>query len=280
MNSLSALLRYSLVCSVLCIVPVFLVGFGHMTSLGMALFFILSLLVPLSLRKQKQFRQAYHFRWHSWTYVYSWAFWSSFLALGGVILPIPLSKTWILVVPFIWGLVTTMMIFSMVITTFGLVKLSEWANKENIIESTLEIGAYTLPLPLLILGDILYLNVSDPAIGAYISSTVFAMLQLIIYVLVMVMMGALAFYFYPRGEKPKSIRLLRIIVMAGLWLAIHGHILYGYVPDWSLGLIYVLLPVFQENALVYITPILFEIVTLGIVIFLGQKLEDCLNKVN
>ena len=54
----------------------------------------------------------------------------------------------------------------------------------------------------------------------------------------------------------KGIRLFRIVLTAGLWLAMNAHILYGgYIPEFVLSLVPTVFPTYQGNPLVFVTPL-------------------------
>ena len=78
-------------------------------------------------------------------------------------------------------------------------------------------------------------------------------------VLLLVSLLVFVFYLYPRDLAYKGVRLLRIIITAGIWLAMNAHILCGgYIPEFILSLVPTVFPTYQGNPLVFVTPALLE----------------------
>ena len=75
----------------------------------------------------------------------------------------------------------------------------------------------------------------------------------------------------------KGVRLLRIIITAGIWLAMNAHILYGgYIPEFILSLVPTVFPTYQGNPLVFVTPALLEAGVTGVAVIIGALVERCL----
>ncbi len=117
---------------------------------------------------------------------------------------------------------------------------------------------------------------SNPMMAMYLSQTMAKMLQLCAYALIFLTMMSTVFYLFPRNGADKFPRLVRIFVTALMWLAINGHMLYGYIPPMMLDWIFVAVPVFRANPLVYVTPAIFEVAVIFISVVLGYYVEKCI----
>ena len=93
-------------------------------------------------------------------------------------------------------------------------------------------------------------------------------------VLLLVSLLVFVFYLYPRDLAYKGVRLLRIIITAGIWLAMNAHILYGgYIPEFILSLVPTVFPTYQGNPLVFVTPALLEAGVTGVAVIIGALVE-------
>ena len=67
---------------------------------------------------------------------------------------------------------------------------------------------------------------------------------------------------------------MRIIITAGIWLAMNAHILYGgYIPEFILSLVPTVFPTYQGNPLVFVTPTLLEAGMTGGAVIIGALVE-------
>lgn len=253
-------------------------GGGALNADSVITFATLSLLLPLVLIPQLKGRGLLELPWSSWNYVYSWLGWNIYFFLGAGIIPVTLLGDSFWAQFAVGALGLELSILLMLVTTIVLTIYSERNRSHGWISDTCDIAVYTLPIPMLVLGDILFVSFSDPAIIALIQTQgveVFDLaLTCLLYILVTITMIAITLCLYPRGEVPKGPRYMRIIVVSVLWLAINAHVLFGgYIPEWVLRLVPTILPVFQQNFLVYITPALFQCAVLFASMGIGFYLE-------
>lgn len=268
-----AILRYVLVCGLLSIVPSLLIGSGGFNDYSILAFVFFSLVVPLVIRQSKRFKEMYAFPWKNWCYLYSWLGWTLFFTMGNAAVPISLPPDAFLLRTLISVVAMVFMLLLMVLTTVLLTQIMNRRRCNDIFDTTVDIVLYTQPIPLLLIGDMLFMDVRDPAQGANLQS-VFGVLTLLVYVLIIVTMAGLAIYLYPRESHIiKGLRFVRILVTAMMWLAINGHFLYGVQNPWLLGLMQAAMPMFQGSVLVYITPFIFECLAMLISVVLGYYLE-------
>lgn len=278
---MKSVLKFALICSLFCIIPVLVIGFGHMTKASIILYLILSYLVPLGLKRFNKLAVNTNFPWHIGLFSYSWFGWSLFFALGNVVVPIQMNfGVWgnLIVGMLIWVFVMVLDMILILGTTSLLELLRRQTDNRKLLDTIVDLIIYALPIPLLILGDILFINVKDPMVARYISRTVFAALQLIVYAFIIETLAVMVLYLYPkvkRGEK-RGPRFLRIVVTTLIWLVINGELLYANLPGWANEFILTILPVFQGNPLVYVTPAIFEVLCIAISAALGLALERAL----
>ena len=142
------------------------------------------------------------------------------------------------------------------------------------IDEALDIIVYTIPIPFLYIGSILYIDLQDPMVYFIYASSMNVNILFAELVLLLVSLLVFVFYLYPRGLAYKGVRLLRIIITAGIWLAMNAHILYGgYIPEFILSLVPTVFPTYQGNPLVFVTPALLEAGVTGVAVIIGALVE-------
>lgn len=247
-------------------------------SLGMVAFLVLSFLTPMVLRRQDKLQQFLTYPWRNSLYAYSWIWCLTFFFLGDSVIPYAIASGSMGMIMLGWIVVFTVCLLAMTIVAVILTLFADRPRFNRWFDDSLDMAVYSLPVPMLLLGDVLFLNVPDPILAAQLSPQVFTFLQLWLYGFVIWTMGVIAIYLHPRMGQKQGLRLARIMVTALVWLAINGHLMYGWKPDFFMELLYFLMPVFQGNWLVYITPGLLEFIVLGMSVGLGILLEDFILK--
>ena len=134
-----------------------------------------------------------------------------------------------------------------------------------------------LPIPMLILGALLYADLSNPAIMYAFSSALLEMIYLDIYLLIIFAMIVFSLYFFPKAEvQAKTIRLIRILVTAFSWLMINSFVIFSSLTPEQASVLNKFIPAFEGNPLVFITPSLFEIPAIAIAVYMGIVAERLL----
>ena len=261
----------ALICSSFALVQ----GQGHLTYTGILMFTLLSLFVPLVIRRMARFEFAVGFTMNMWYHVYAWAWWNLFFFMGtGGVLQLAIPTDNVLAIGALWFVVYVAVVVLIELTALLLTAFFDRERKHDLIDTTLDLSMYTLPVPLLLTGNVLYVDMySNPMMAMYLSQTMAKMLQLCAYALIFLTMMSTVFYLFPRNGADKFPRLVRIFVTALMWLAINGHMLYGYIPPMMLDWIFVAVPVFRANPLVYVTPAIFEVAVIFISVVLGYYVE-------
>ncbi|MDU7872790.1 MAG: hypothetical protein E7J73_09665 [Veillonella sp.] len=144
----------------------------------------------------------------------------------------------------------------------------------GMIDEALDIIAYTIPIPFLYIASILYIDLQDPMVYFMYASSMNVNILFAELVLLLVSLLVFVFYLYPRDLAYKGVRLFRIIITAGIWLAMNAHILYGgYIPEFILSLVPTVFPTYQGNPLVFVTPTLLEAGMTGGAVIIGALVE-------
>ncbi|MDU6912855.1 MAG: hypothetical protein E6394_02125 [Veillonella sp.] len=129
-------------------------------------------------------------------------------------------------------------------------------------------------LPLSMGYHALYIDLQDPMVYFMYASSMNVNILFAELVLLLVSLLAFVFYLYPRDLAYKGVRLFRIIITAGIWLAMNAHILYGgYIPEFILSLVPTVFPTYQGNPLVFVTPTLLEAGMTGGAVIIGALVE-------
>lgn len=251
-------------------------GWGTM---DITFFATLALLIPIVIKQVKRFTFVDGLRLNLWAHVYSWLFWNVAFFIGGAPPLLSFQVESPLGVAAIWFVVMFLTLVIMELSALGLTLFFTRPKKRLWLDSTLDIAFLTLPVPMTLLGHLFYLNLSNPIIASIMGPNVLAMLNMYILLLIVLTMLVLVFYWYPKDQIAKFPRMARIFVTAFMWLAINGHVLFGgWMPQFVLDWVPHLVPVFQENILVYITPGVFEFVVIAIAAGLGVLVEGQLQK--
>ena len=263
--------------SMLWIIPLSLVfSLGQFDTSSIIMFVIASLGIPLGLKAVPRLAGQFAFHLGKGHYTYSWLWWNLFFFFGNGVLPFTLPNEPIYIM-LVW-ILTMLVAVALMIGTAKL--LDCWmARKERhyFIDTVLNISTYALPLPMLFLGDVMYLNLEDPIIQASLDAQGFAGLIASLYIGVVLMMlttiGSMVLYLYPRRTALWP-RVTAIVVMAVWWVATNAHILFGgYIPDIVKVWAGKALPAFTGSPLVYITPSIFEICAIALSVAIGLGIE-------
>ena len=204
-------------------------------------------------------------------HAYSWAWWAVFSFLHTPFsfnVDNGLAKVLLLFVVYF--------IVQVLIELCGLLatKFFNRTHRWGMIDEALDIIVYTIPIPFLYIGSILYIDLQDPMVYFMYASSMNVNILFAELVLLLVSLLVFVFYLYPRDLAYKGVRLLRIIITAGIWLAMNAHILYGgYIPEFILSLVPTVFPTYQGNPLVFVTPALLEAGVTGVAVIIGALVE-------
>ena len=263
--------------SMLWIIPLSLVfSLGQFDTSSIIMFVISSLGIPLGLKAVPRLAGQFDFHLGKGHYTYSWLWWNLFFFFGNGVLPFTLPKEPIYIM-LVWVL-TMLVVVALMIGTAKL--LDCWmARKERhyFIDTVLNISTYALPLPMLFLGDVLYLNLNNPIVQASLDQQsiigLVASLSIGLMFMMLTTIGSMVLYLYPRRTALWP-RVTAIVVMAVWWVATNAHILFGgYIPDIVKVWAGKALPAFTGSPLVYITPSIFEICAIALSVAIGLGIE-------
>ncbi len=263
--------------SMLWIIPLSLVfSLGQFDTSSIIMFVIASLGIPLGLKAVPRLAGQFDFHLGKGHYTYSWLWWNLFFFFGNGVLPFALPKEPIYIM-LVWVL-TMLVVVALMIGTAKL--LDCWmARKERhyFIDTVLNISTYALPLPMLFLGDVLYLNLNNPIVQASLDQQsiigLVASLSIGLMFMMLTTIGSMVLYLYPRRTALWP-RVTAIVVMAVWWVATNAHILFGgYIPDIVKVWAGKALPAFTGSPLVYITPSIFEICAIALSVAIGLGIE-------
>lgn len=262
----------------LVVVPISMIilAMGGMLA-GIPAFIALALFAPSWLRRQNKLRQFADYPWRSGLYFYSLIGWVVFFYMGERVAPLQLEGQTMGGLLMIWLFIFFFGYLGVSLTAYILTLFFQRPRFNRWIDETLDVAVYALPIPMLLVGDILYMNLQGVTLSRESQAMIFDMMNLLILLTVVWTMGSIALYLFPRNEVRKAFRLLRILITAFVWLAINGHIFGGgWMPDFVVSWGDVLFPAFRGNPIVYITPGLIEFIVLGISIGLGMWAENLL----
>lgn len=232
---------------------------------------VLSLVIPLLMRRLKNAKFNDDFPLHMGYHTYSWAWWSVFSLLHtpfGFQIENGLVKVFVLFIVYF--------IIQVLIELIGLLltKIFTRPRRWGMIDDVIDIVLYIIPIPFLYIGSILYIDLQDPMVYYLYAPSMNINIVFAELVLLLMTMLVFVFYLYPRHIDYKGVRLLRIVVTAALWLAMNGHILYGgYVPPFILSIVPTVFPTYQGNPLVFITPALLEAGIIAVSVIIGALVE-------
>lgn len=263
--------------SILWILPLSLVfGLGQFNGNSIIMFTISSLGIPLALKAVPRLADQFNFSLHKGHYIYAWIWWNLFFFFGNGVLPFPLPKDPLLISG-IWILTMLVVVALMIATAIGLDRWMGRRERYPFIDTVLNIGVYGFPVPLLFLGDVMYLDLNDPVLVSSLTQAAFIGLQMSLFLgliaLVANGIGAIVFYLYPRRTQFWP-RIASIVVTSIFWVATNAHILFGgYIPDFVKVWAGYALPAFQGSFLVYVTPAIFEVAALALSLAIGLGIE-------
>lgn len=249
-------------------------GWGQINTNSIIMFTVLSLIIPILLRKHPRGQATFRFPLHLGLYSYSWIGWSLFFYVGNAIVPISLPEGGPFLIGLVWTIVMAIANTLMIITGIVLTVFFNRERRFSFVDEVIDVAVYTLPIPMLLLGDVLFEKLDGLQMIPQIANMIMTFISLIVYALVIITMLAFVIYLYPREGISKGPRFTRIIVTAVLWIAINAHIVFGgYIPPWVIPLIEKAMPVFSGSILVYITPSVIQLAVLSISMGIGYAIE-------
>lgn len=248
-------------------------GMGGMNRSSVILYILLTLLTPILLRKVRHFEFTRTFDLNLWCYAYGWLFWNTFFFFGSGPLGISVNVNSRLAIMGIWFIVLVLAAFVMALTGLLLTKFFFRTKSHDWFDSTLDVCILALPVPMFLLGNIFYVDVQTNPMLVFMQDALIQFLQMVLALYFLVTMIIIVGRFYPRHGQYRWAAYGRIVVTALAWLAINGHLIYGYIPPIILEYIPLLMPVFRASVLVYITPAVIEVFVFAIAIGVGLLVE-------
>ena len=152
-------------------------------SLGMVAFLVLSFLTPMVLRRQDRLQQFLTYPWRNSLYAYSWIWCLTFFFLGDSVIPFAIATGSMGLIMVGWIAVFSICLLAMTLVAVILTLYAERPRFNCWFDDSLDMAVYSLPVPMLLLGDVLFLNVPDPILAAQLSPQVFTFLQLWLFIL-------------------------------------------------------------------------------------------------
>ena len=262
---------FTVVCALFVSAVTTVLSLSGALALPILVFPVLSLVIPLMVRRLKNAKFNDDLPLGMGYHTYSWAWWTVFSFLHT-----PFSFT------ADSGIVTALLLFvvyfivQVLIELFGLLA-TKFFNRNyrwGMVDEALDIIGYTIPIPFLYIGSLLYIDLQDPMVYFMYASSMNVNILFAELVSLLISLLVFVFYLYPREIAYKGIRLFRIVLTAGLWLAMNAHILYGgYIPEFVLSLVPTVFPTYQGNPLVFVTPTLLEAGMTGVAVIIGALVE-------
>lgn len=131
-----------------------------------------------------------------------------------------------------------------------------------------------VPFPCAFLGMFLFPTIPPVDFSQGVFAGLLIFIGFFAFLLTALAMLTFACYFFPWKKRYASgvsrlWGLLRILVTAFLWLGVHN-IFFMPHGDWYGTVLFTLMPVFQNNPLVFITPVVFESIAVGIAVYGGS----------
>lgn len=262
---------FTLICSLFVSAITTVLSLSGALSLPILVFPVLSLVIPIMVRRLKNAKFNDDLPLSMGYHAYSWTWWAVFSFLHTPFsfnVDNGLAKVLLLFVVYF--------IVQVLIELCGLLatKFFNRTHRWGMIDEALDIIVYTIPIPFLYIGSILYIDLQDPMVYFMYASSMNVNILFAELVLLLVSLLVFVFYLYPRDLVYKGVRLLRIIITAGIWLAMNAHILYGgYIPEFILSLVPTVFPTYQGNPLVFVTPALLEAGVTGVAVIIGALVE-------
>ena len=262
---------FTVVCALFVSAVTTVLSLSGALALPILVFPVLSLVIPLMVRRLKNAKFNDDLPLSMGYHTYSWAWWTVFSFLHT-----PFSFT------ADSGIVTALLLFvgyfivQVLIELCGLLatKFFNRNHRWGMVDEALDIIGYTIPIPFLYIGSLLYIDLQDPMVYFMYASSMNVNILFAELVSLLISLLVFVFYLYPREIAYKGIRLFRIVLTAGLWLAMNAHILYGgYIPEFILSLVPTVFPTYQGNPLVFVTPTLLEAGMTGVAVIIGALVE-------
>ena len=263
--------QFTFVCALFVSAVTTVLSLSGALSLPVLVFPVLSLVIPFMVRRLKNAKFNDDLPLHMGYHTYSWAWWTVFSFLH---------------TPFSFnvdnGLTKALLLFVVYFIVQVLIELcgllgTKFFNRTHhwgMIDEALDMIGYIIPIPFLYIGSILHIDLQDPMVYFMYASSMNVNILFAELVLLLVSLLVFVFYLYPRDLAYKGVRLLRIVITAGMWLAMNAHILYGgYIPEFVLSLVPTVFPTYQGNPLVFITPALLEAGMIGVAVMIGALVE-------
>ena len=262
---------FTLICSLFVSAITTVLSLSGALSLSILVFPVLSLVIPIMVRRLKNAKFNDDLPLSMGYHAYSWAWWMVFSFLHTPFsfnVDNGLAKVLLLFV--VYFIVQVLIELCGLLATKFFNRIHRW----GMIDEALDIIAYTIPIPFLYIGSILYIDLQDPMVYFMYASSMNVNILFAELVLLLVSLLVFVFYLYQRDLAYKGVRLLRIIITAGIWLAMNAHILYGgYIPEFILSLVPTVFPTYQGNPLVFVTPTLLEAGMTGGAVIIGALVE-------
>ena len=262
---------FTVVCALFVSAVTTVLSLSGALALPILVFPVLSLVIPLMVRRLKNAKFNDDLPLGMGYHTYSWAWWTVFSFLHT-----PFSFT------ADSGIVTALFLFVVYFIVQVLIELcgllaTKFFNRNHrwgMVDEALDIIGYTIPIPFLYIGSLLYIDLQDPMVYFMYASSMNVNILFAELVSLLISLLVFVFYLYPREIAYKGIRLFRIVLTAGLWLAMNAHILYGgYIPEFVLSLVPTVFPTYQGNPLVFVTPTLLEAGMTGVAVIIGALVE-------
>ena len=263
--------QFTFVCALFVSAVTTVLSLSGALSLPVLVFPVLSLVIPLMVRRLKNAKFNDDLPLHMGYHTYSWAWWTVFSFLHTPFsfnVDNDITKALLLFIVYF--------IVQVLIELCGLLgtKFFNRTHRWGMIDEALDMIGYIIPIPFLYIGSILYIDLQDPMVYFMYASSINVNILFAELVLLLVSLLVFVFYLYPRDLAYKGVRLLRIVITAGMWLAMNAHILYGgYIPEFILSLVPTVFPTYQGNPLVFITPALLESGMIGVAVIIGALVE-------
>ena len=262
---------FTVVCALFVSAVTTVLSLSGALALPILVFPVLSLVIPLMVRRLKNAKFNDDLPLGMGYHTYSWAWWTVFSFLHT-----PFSFT------ADSGIVTALLLFVVYFIVQVLIELcgllaTKFFNRNHrwgMVDEALDIIGYTIPIPFLYIGSLLYIDLQDPMVYFMYASSMNVNILFAELVSLLISLLVFVFYLYQREIAYKGIRLFRIVLTAGLWLAMNAHILYGgYIPEFVLSLVPTVFPTYQGNPLVFVTPTLLEAGMTGVAVIIGALVE-------
>ena len=263
--------QFTFVCALFVSAVTTVLSLSGALSLPVLVFPVLSLVIPFMVRRLKNAKFNDDLSLHMGYHTYSWAWWTVFSFLHTPFsfnVDNGITKALLLFVVYF--------IVQVLIELCGLLgtKFFNRTHRWGMIDEALDIIGYIIPIPFLYIGSILHIDLQDPMVYFMYASSMNVNILFAELVLLLISLLVFVFYLYPRDLAYKGVRLLRIVITAGMWLAMNAHILYGgYIPEFILSLVPTVFPTYQGNPLVFITPALLEASIIGVAVIIGALVE-------